>query len=94
MNSKTAFQLEEKEMKYCIPFTKERLEELHKKCSDKGPRLGENTKYYVQPEGGTTITVETYNDFLNGSFNDLHKYGKIPTDEDKLIKTTATRKAS
>jgi hypothetical protein len=79
-----------KEIRYSIPFTKATLEELHKKCNDKAAKLVDRTKYYVLPEGGTTITVETYDDFLNGKFADLYKYGKIPTDEDKLIMTTKT----
>jgi hypothetical protein len=82
-----------KEMKYSIPFTKAALEELHKRCNDKGARMADRTHYYVLLDGGTVITVETYSDFLNGRFDDLYKYGKIPTnDEDKLI--TTTRKAS
>jgi hypothetical protein len=78
-----------REIRYSIPFTKAALEDLHKRCNDSGAKMTDRTKYYVQREGGTTITVETYNDFLNGKFDDLHKYGKIPSDEeDKLITTT------
>lgn len=81
------------EIRYSIPFTKEKLEELHKKCNDKAARMTDRTKYYVQPEGGTTITVERYEDFANGKFADLYKYGKIATaDEDRLITTTTTKK--
>jgi hypothetical protein len=77
-----------REMRYSIPFTKEKLEELHKKCNDKAARIGERTKYSVWPEAGTRISVERYEDFLNAKFSDLFKYGKIPTGEDKLITTT------
>ncbi len=47
-----------KEMKYSIPFTKATLEELHKKCNDKGVRMADRTKYSVWPEAGTRISVE------------------------------------
>jgi hypothetical protein len=77
-----------REPKYSIPFTKEKLEELHQKCNDKAARIGERTKYSVWPEAGTRISVEKYEDFLNAKFADLINYGKIPTDEDKLISTT------
>jgi len=77
-----------REPKYSIPFTKEKLEELHQKCNDKAARIAERTKYSVWPEAGTRISVERYEDFLNVKFSDLIKYGKIPTDEDKLISTT------
>jgi hypothetical protein len=77
-----------KELRYSIPFTKAALEDLHKRCNDKGAKMADRTKYYVQPEGGMTISVESYEDFLNGKFDDLHKYGKIPSDDDKLITTT------
>jgi len=80
-----------REMRYSIPFINTTLEELRKKRNDKSARLADRTHYCVQPEGGITITVERYDDFLNGRFHDLYKYGKIPTDEDKLI--TATKKA-
>ena len=80
-----------REPKYSIPFTKEKLEELHQKCNDKAARIAERTKYSVWPEAGTRISVERYEDFLNAKFTDLIKYGKIPTDEDKLI--TSTKKA-
>ena len=77
-----------REPKYSIPFTKEKLEELHQKCNDKAARIGERTKYSVWPEAGTRISVERYEDFSDGKFTDLIKYGKIPTAEDKLITTT------
>jgi hypothetical protein len=70
-----------KDIRYSIPFTKAALEDLHKRCNDKGAKMADRTKYYVQPEGGMTISVESYEDFLNGKFADVHKYGKIPTDE-------------
>jgi hypothetical protein len=81
-----------REPKYSIPFTKEKLEELHQKCNDKAARIAERTKYSVWPEAGTKISVESYEDFANGKFSDLIKYGKIPTDEDRLITTTTTKK--
>jgi hypothetical protein len=68
-----------RDTRYSIPFTKQNLEELHKKCNDRAARIGDRTKYSVWPEGGTKISVETYQDFLDGRFDDLHKYGKIPT---------------
>jgi len=80
-----------REPKYSIPFTKEKLEELHQKCNDKAARIGERTKYSVWPEAGTRISIERYEDFSEGKFTDLIKYGKIPTAEDKLI--TSTKKA-
>ncbi len=79
-------------MKYSIPFTKATLEELNKKCNDKDARMADRTKYSVWPEAGTRISVEKYEDFSEGKFSDLIKYGKIPTDEDKL--NTTTKKAS
>jgi hypothetical protein len=64
---------------YFIPFTKERAEELHKLCNDITSKPGSRTSYYVMPEGGTKITVESYKDWLNGNFEDLHANGKITT---------------
>jgi hypothetical protein len=31
------------------------------------------------PEGGTKITIDSYQDWLNGEFEDLFKNGKITT---------------
>ena len=60
---------------YFIPFTKETAEELHKLCDDKSFR--NKTEYVVQPEGGTPITINSYNDWVNGDFDDLHENGTI-----------------
>lgn len=61
---------------YFIPFTKEKAEELHKLCNDTYARPGMKTAYYVQVQDGTKITVETYQDWLNGTFDDLMNTGK------------------
>jgi hypothetical protein len=66
-----------KTLAYSIPFTKERLEELHKICNDRSANPADKTKYYVEPLGGTEITIIRYEDFLNGDFEDLHKNGAI-----------------
>jgi hypothetical protein len=71
-----------RDIKYSIPFTKQNLEELHKKCNDKAARITERTKYSVWPEGGTKISVESYHDFANLDFQTLHKYGGPRPDDD------------
>ena len=72
---------------YFIPFTKERADELHKLCDDKSFKSQNKTKYYVQPEGGTPITVNTYQDWVNGSFEDIYEHGKI---SNAIAPTTTT----
>src|SRR5690242_3820238 len=62
---------------YFIPFTKEKAEELHKACIDSTGKLNERTRYYIMQEGGTKITVNSYEDWLNGKFEDLIEHGKI-----------------
>lgn len=64
---------------YFIPFTKDKAEELHKLCNDKIARPNLRTKYFVTPDGGTTISINNYEDWLNGEFNDLYEHGKITT---------------
>ena len=61
---------------YFIPFTKEKAEELHRLCNDAIAKPSARTAYYVMPEGGTKITVNSYQDWLNGTFEDLHQTGK------------------
>lgn len=74
---------------YFIKFNKENAEKLHKACNDFTARANQRTSYYVQPEGGTKITVQSYNDWLNGDFNDLHQNGKIT-----LVTQPLTKKSS
>lgn len=62
---------------YFIQFNKENAEEIHKLCNDLSMRAGQKTVYYVMPEGGTKITINTYEDWLNGDFADLQEHGKI-----------------
>ena len=64
---------------YYIPFNKETAEKLHKLCDDKSSKSTIRTKYYVQPEGGTAVTVDSYNDWVNGDFDDIFQHGKIST---------------
>lgn len=62
---------------YFIPFTKATAEALHKLCNDTTSKQTQRTKYYAQVEGGTVITIASYHDWLNGSFDDLIENGKI-----------------
>lgn len=64
---------------YFIPFNKETAENLHKLCNDISMKAGQRTVYHIMPEGGTKITVDSYQDWLNGEFDDLIKNGKIST---------------
>jgi len=64
---------------YFIPFDKEHAENLHKLCNDITMKAGLRTVYHIMPEGGTKITVDSYQDWLNGEFDDLMKNGKITT---------------
>lgn len=64
---------------YFIPFTKEAADKLHKLCNDKYGDIGNRTVYIVQPQGGTKIRVNSYNDWANGDFDDLYENGKITT---------------
>lgn len=61
---------------YSIPFNKENAEQLHKLCNDVTQRAGLRTRYYAMPEGGTKITVNSYQDWLNGDIEDLLNTGK------------------
>ena len=62
---------------YFLAFNKENAESLHRFCNDVSMKPGLRTVYHVMPEGGTKITIESYNDWLNGEFEDLYKNGKI-----------------
>ena len=62
---------------YFLKFSKETAEQLHKACNDSISRPNQKTRYYVMPEGGTKITIQTYEDWLNGEFNELYDNGKI-----------------
>lgn len=61
---------------YFIPFNKETADQLHKLCNDYSAKAGIRTRYYIMPEGGTKITVESYQDWINGTFDDLINTGK------------------
>jgi hypothetical protein len=61
---------------YYIKFTKDKAEELHKLCNDMFARANARTAYYAMPDGGTKITVHSYQDWLNGEFEDLINTGK------------------
>ena len=78
---------------YYIPFNKENVEKLHKLCNDITMKAGHRTTYYIMPEGGTKILVQTYQDWLNGEFEDLHEHGKITTtpEKEEVINTTKKR---
>ena len=67
---------------YFIPFNKENVEKLHKLCNDITMKSGHRTTYYIMPEGGTKILVQTYQDWLDGEFEDLHEHGKITIKEE------------
>lgn len=62
---------------YFIPFTKEKADELHKLCNDASANRQSRTSYYVTPDGGTKITVDSYKDWRDGTFEDLHQNGRI-----------------
>lgn len=62
---------------YFIPFNKENAEELHRLCNDISMKPGQRTVYHIMPEGGTKITINSYQDWLNGEFEDLQQNGKI-----------------
>lgn len=64
---------------YSIPFTKETADNLHKLCNDVSAKSGLRTKYYIMPDGGTKITVNSYKDWRDGEYEDLHENGKITT---------------
>jgi hypothetical protein len=71
---------------YSIPFTKENLDKLHKKCKDKGTtqKQDEITSYAVAREGGINILVtDSYEHFRNGDFETLFNYGGIPSKEER-----------
>lgn len=70
---------------YFIPFNKENAEDLHKLCNDISMKAGQKTHYYIMPEGGTKITVDSYQDWLNGDFETLQATGKA-----KAIETEPT----
>lgn len=66
---------------YEIPFSRSKLEEMHKYCNDKAstPRDGK-TQYLVEKLNQRTISVSNYNDFLNGDFETLYQHGYIPVE--------------
>ena len=62
---------------YSIAFNKQNLEQLHTMCNDKAADGRVKTKYYAVMENGSTITIPKYEDFANGSFDDLFEHGRI-----------------
>jgi len=62
---------------YYIRFTKETANELHKLCNDVSAKTAARTKYYIENEGGNKIVINSYNDWVNGDFDDLHENGTI-----------------
>lgn len=71
---------------YSIPFTKENLDKLHKKCKDAGraAKQEEITSYGMTKENDIGILVTgSYEQFRNGDFDTLFNYGCIPTKEEK-----------
>jgi hypothetical protein len=62
---------------YYIPFTKETANDLHKLCNDITAKAGAKTKYYIENEGSNKIVINSYNDWVNGDFDDLHENGTI-----------------
>lgn len=77
---------------YFIPFNKENAEKLHKLCNDISMKPGQKTTYHVMPEGGTKITILSYQDWLNGEFQDLHENGKITIATTTPSTTTTLKK--
>lgn len=61
---------------YSIPFTKQKLEELHKNAADKVAQRTGKTQYFVEKLNGSLISVESYEDLREADFEELFKYGK------------------
>jgi hypothetical protein len=76
---------------YYIRFTKDKAEELHKLCNDMFARANARTAYYVVPDGGTKITVASYQDWLNGEFEDLYHNGRITKDDSNKLEKPKQR---
>lgn len=68
-NRISATSITKKETKYDTEFTKERLEQLYSDAD----RV--NCKFYVQ-SGGNRWLIRYYDDFLNGSYDDLLELGQ------------------
>lgn len=61
---------------YSIPFSKAKLEELHKNAFDNVTQRAGKTQYYVQKINGSPVTVQSYEDLKEADFEELFKYGK------------------
>lgn len=77
---------------YSIPFTKENCENLHKDCNDNANAPQPKTQYYVEKwNDNKTVTVLTYDDFLNGEFDDLFNHSKITTNNNNKQETSSNQ---
>ena len=60
---------------YSMPFTKENADELHKFALDY--KQQGRTRYVIRRVGGRRISVSNYEDFRDGNFDELEKYGTL-----------------
>jgi hypothetical protein len=61
---------------YEFKFTKEKADELHKWCTDRKTIKKNPTQYIVQREGGMKISVRSYKDWRDGTFDNLYASGR------------------
>src|SRR5215831_13791040 len=84
------------EMAYWIPFNPENIERLHKQCVDSPTQTTKRTSYAVMPDGGTEISVDSFNHWANGNFEELYEFGSIQSQEqdEEEKKSTNTTKST
>jgi len=74
------------EISYWIPFTKENIDKLHPLCNDTPNVIAKQTAYSIMPEGGTQISINKFEDWANGDFDELYEYGEIIEQEEQEVK--------
>lgn len=61
---------------YSIPFSKAKLDEIHKNAIDNVAQRAGKTQYFVQKVNAPPVTVQSFEDLKEADFEELYKYGK------------------
>jgi len=61
---------------YSIPFNSAKAAAIHKNAVDDVPQRAGRTEYFVQRANDPPVSVESFQDLVNGEFDELYKHGK------------------
>lgn len=61
---------------YSIPFSAQKANEIHKNSIDNVPQRAGRTEYFVQRINDAPVSIESFEDFRDGEFDELIKHGK------------------